>query len=148
VPASYKTPTKESPVADEAPQKKPVKAEDVTSKNEIKSADEAITQAKSVKKYAQEGNWRMLIATVLFLLVFVIRKLWDAIPSKYLPWAVAGVALALSTADGLVSGESVMEIITGGIETSTMAGGIWGLLKPFLGKYLTKSTGAPDTGGA
>ena len=80
----------------------------------------------------------MVLASVLLLLVFAVRKVWDAIPKRWIPWGVAAVALALSLADGLMAGESILEIIVGGLETSTMAGGLWGLAKPFLDRFTKK----------
>ena len=125
--------------------KKVTPKEAVVSGSEIKDVREAVTTAKSLKKLSSDGNWGLFIAGILALLVFGIRIFWDFIPTKYLPWAVAGVALLLSVIDGLNAGEGAVEIIIGALETSTMAGGLWGLAKPFFGKMVKSKRAGEST---
>ena len=108
--------------------------------NELAEIKDAPARVKSVKESAQEGDWRLAMAGILSLLILVVRKLWDKIPSEYLPWAVLAVALLGSVMDGLYAGESVGQILMGAVEVSCETIGVWHLaLKPLLGRVLDKS---------
>jgi uncharacterized low-complexity protein len=105
---------------------------------EIETDEEAFDVVAQLVDAAKGGQWSLVAAFVVMLLVYVVKRfgLKDKLPSKAVPWVAAGCSMAGYVAAALmVEGAAVGEALIGGMATGAAAVGLWEMLfKHFLGK--------------
>jgi hypothetical protein len=105
---------------------------------EIETDEEAFDVVAQLIDAAKGGQWSLVAAFVVMLLVYVVKRfgLKDKLPSKAVPWVAAGCSMAGYMAAALmVEGAAVGEAVIGGLATGAAAVGLWEMLfKHFLGK--------------
>jgi hypothetical protein len=83
------------------------------------------------------GDWTLIIAFGLMLLIWVIRFVWKAFPAKWTPWIAAGVAVVGAIAVALINGEDLLHALHAGLLVSVSSGGLFSLINS-LKKKSTK----------
>ena len=74
------------------------------------------------------GNWTLIIAFGLMILIWVIRVVWKAFPAKYTPWIAAGVAMVGALAVALINGEDILNAVHAGLLVAVSSGGLFSLI--------------------
>ena len=90
------------------------------------SDDEATAAVKTLLDY-QGGNWGVLVAALLTLAIFLVRKLGllTKVPKKALPWIAAGVAMLGDFIAAVVAGTAVPDALLQGLMLGAAAVGFW-----------------------
>ena len=116
----------EAPAAPAAPAAAP--AEDL-------SPQEVVALGKTILDAAKGGNWGIVVASVLMLLLWVLRKfVLKKIPSSYMPWVAAGTGVAGAVAANLQAGQPWMDAVMSGFMAGAAASGLYSLVgKKLLG---------------
>jgi hypothetical protein len=93
---------------------------------DLEDVEETVSMIVSA---AQEGNWGLVIAGVIMIVVFIMRKfIIKRIDADYVPWITAVLVNLVLVADALVSGASISQAFLTGFFLSTSAGGLWSLI--------------------
>ena len=98
---------------------------------EIKDDEEAVSVMKELVAAAKGGQWGLVAAFGIMLLVYLIHRFGLAakIGKKFIPWVAAATGiLGYVAAALLVGGASITDAVTGGIMTGAAAVGLWELL--------------------
>lgn len=94
--------------------------------------DEEVTEAAGrLAEILASGNLEMLLAFIVMLLVFVVRRrgLTQLVSSKRVPWIAVGMGMLGNGALALTSEDpSVGKVLLGGLVVGTSAVGLWELL--------------------
>ena len=95
--------------------------------------EEAVETVGGILGAAKHGNWGLVIAGIIMVLVFVMRKYaLKRIDAKYVPWITAGLVNLVLVAEALIQGTPIGQAFLVGFLLSTAAGGLWSL----VGKHL------------
>lgn len=104
---------------------------------EIGSDEEAVSAVQELIGAAQGGQWSLVVALAIMLLVYVVKRfaLKDKLPSKVVPWVAAATSMAGYVAAALmVDGAVILDAVLGGLATGAAAVGLWEMVfKHFLG---------------
>jgi hypothetical protein len=96
---------------------------------ELGTAGEVVEMVQMVVNAAKEGNWGVLFAGVLMLLVWVTRTfLWNTFPKEWIPVATVSLATAAGLGTAILAGTGVFEAVMvaiGGLFTGFAAVGVW-----------------------
>jgi hypothetical protein len=105
--------------------------------SEIEDDEEALSVVEELVNAAKGGQWSLVVAFVIMLLVYVVKRfgLKDKLPSKAVPWVAAGTSMAGYVAAALmVDGAGILDAVLGGLATGAAAVGLWEMVfKHFLG---------------
>ena len=74
------------------------------------------------------GDWTLVIAFGLMILIWVIRFVWKAFPAKYTPWIAAGVAMVGAITVALINKEDVLHAVHAGLLVAVSSGGLFSLI--------------------
>jgi hypothetical protein len=74
------------------------------------------------------GDWTLVIAFGLMILIWVIRFAWKAFPVKWTPWIAAGAAMVGAVVVALINGSDIMTAVHAGLLVSVSSGGIFSLI--------------------
>ena len=99
------------------------------------SPQEVVALGKTILDAAKGGNWGIVVASVLMLLLWVLRKfVLKKIPSSYMPWVAAGTGVAGAVAANLQAGQPWMDAVMSGFMAGAAASGLYSLVgKKLLG---------------
>lgn len=126
---------------DEAADAEPDEAAEVApaAEAELEEVSEVISTFQVIIEAARAGNWGLLAASVLMIMVWVLRRfVWTSINADWLPYVTVGVAAVVSWSGAVISGAAVLDalwVAAGGLFAGLSAVGLWELLgKKILGK--------------
>ena len=90
------------------------------------SATEAVAAVKTLLDHQRSG-WGALLAALLTVVVFVIRKvgLLKKVPKSALPWVAAGIAMVGDVAAALAAGSPIPDALIQGLMLGAAAVGFW-----------------------
>jgi len=90
------------------------------------SDEEATAAVKTLLDY-QSGGWGALVAALLTLIIFVVRKTGalNKLPKEALPWVAAGVAMVGDVVAAVVAGTAVPDALLQGLMLGAAAVGFW-----------------------
>jgi hypothetical protein len=90
------------------------------------SDEEATAAVKTLLDY-QSGGWGALVAALLTLIIFVVRKTGalNKLPKEALPWVAAGVAMIGDVIAAVVAGTAVPDALLQGLMLGAAAVGFW-----------------------
>ena len=137
------TPVVEPPPADEPeeaemPEEAPEEAVDPeepaeqAESAELQSSEEVLDTVQLIIDAAKEGKWGLVVAGVLMILVWVLRRfLWTSLPKEYLPYITVGVAGVVAFAGAVLAEVAVVDalwVAVGGLMTGLTGVGFWELI--------------------
>jgi hypothetical protein len=118
---------------------------DSESPAEIKDDDAATAAVKTLIDAARNGQWSLVAALAIMLVVFIAGRLGLAkkLPKSAMPWFAAGTSiLGYIAAALMVEGASIIDALAGGFMVGASAVGLWEMVfKHFL---KNKATSEPE----
>lgn len=109
---------------------------------EVLTTEDALALLPQIIAAAKSGNWGLLIALVLMVVVYVLKTfVWKKLPKEAVPYVTIGVTSVTSFSAAILAGSSVADSVligVGGLLMGLSAIGVWEV----LGKKIFKKPDA------